>query len=197
MRLTRSQQTTEIDAKIAAHAVHAFKDALPSRTTIVEDLLPTERVQLQEHTDIKIVDYETIPFSQLTRTFKQQKTGEDTTFKIGDTVEIKSAAKLPLIAIIVSLHKVAPRSQDVEENEVALSQWKATVHRFELAGSTKVNRKARPHEEVCLLCSFLVLSSTNSERSLLSCQRRTPHRRLLHSQPLHYYTQGFQNQKFV
>ena len=149
MRLTRSQQTTEIDAKIAAHAVHALKDALPSRTTVVEDLLPTERVQLQEHSEINVADYETTKFSQLTRTFKQQKAmGESTSFTIGDTVEIKSASNLPLIAVIVSFHKVSSHSKDVREDEMAIAQWKATVHRFELAGSTKVNRKARPHEAV-------------------------------------------------
>jgi hypothetical protein len=155
MRLTRSQQTTEIDAKIAAHAIHALKDAQSSRTTIPDDLLPTERVQLQEHPEIKLVDYETTPFGQLTRKFKQQKLSEagaattTTTFVIGDTVEIKSSTKVPLIAVIVSLHRVSLRLGGTrDDEEELLSEWKATVHRFELAGSTRVNRKARPHEPV-------------------------------------------------
>ena len=169
MRLTRSQQTTEIDAKIAAHAIHALKDAQPSRTTIAEDLLPTERVQLQEHPEIKLVDYETTFFGQLTRKFKQQKLTEaaaaatTTTFVIGDTVEIKSSTKVPLVAVIVSLHRVLLRAGDTREEEeeeegLLLSEWKATVHRFELAGSTRVNRKARPHEPVSEFASRL---STN------------------------------------
>jgi hypothetical protein len=154
MRLTRSQQTTEIDAKIAANAIHASKDAQPSRTTVAEDLSPTERVQLAEHPEIKLADYETTLFRRLTRKFKQQKVGEAVSFGIGDTVEIKSATKVPLIAVIVSFHRVSLRGGDEREEEeedtegLQLSEWKATVHRFELAGSTRVNRKARPHDPV-------------------------------------------------
>jgi hypothetical protein len=205
MRLTRSQQTTEIDARIAAHAIHALKDAQPSRTTIPDDLLPTERVQLQEHPEIKLVEYETTLFGQLTRKFKQQKSGETatatatTTFVIGDTVEIKSATKVPLVAVIVSLHKVSlrqglglggTREDDEEEDGLLLSEWKATVHRFELAGSTRVNRKARPHEPVSGFSQSAVSIPkrpecyTLLERSLLPRQRCPPHRRLFHSQPL-------------
>jgi len=162
MRLTRSQQTTEIDAKIAANAIHALKDVLPSRTTVAEDLLPTERVQLQEHPEIRLTDYETTPFNQLTRRFKQDKSAAAKTFVIGDTVEIRSSTKLPLIAVVISFHKVSPRlgipqemdEEDEAEDGLQLAEWKATVHRFELAGSTKVNRKARPHEPVNQYLAF-------------------------------------------
>lgn len=149
MRLTRSQQTTEIDAKIAANAIHSIAGALPSRTSEVEDLLPAERVALQEHDNIRVSDFITTPFKQLDRKYKP-KGANNQTFKIGDTVEIKSSAGLPIIAVIVSLYQVSagPEHDETENEELQVAPFKATVHRFELAGSTKVNRTVREHVEV-------------------------------------------------
>jgi len=152
MRLTRSQQTTEIDPKIAVNAVHSISGALPFRTSELEDLLPAERVALQEHDNIRVSDFITTPFKQLDRKYKQ-KGSSTQTFKIGDTVEIKSSAGLPIIAVVVSLHQVVAGSGHEEEESEAfqVAAFKATVHRFELAGSTRVNRTIRDHVEVRLI----------------------------------------------
>jgi hypothetical protein len=149
MRLTRSQQTTEIDPKIAVNAVHSITSQLPSRTSEPEDLLPAERVALQEHDNIRVSDFVTTPFKQLNRKYKQ-KGDNNQTFKIGDTVEIKSSARLPVIAVVVSLHQVEPGPgyRYAESGAFQVAPFKATVHRFELAGSTRVNRTIRDHVPV-------------------------------------------------
>jgi hypothetical protein len=143
MRLTRSQQLTEVDAKIAKHATYIAGETLQPRTTIEEDLLPTERVLLREHDDFNLSEYQTTPFSLITRELKHPS--PPVTLKIGDTVHIKGTTDQPIIAVIVSFHKVSTRSQTNTESEINISPFKATVHRFELAGSTKVIRTKRPH----------------------------------------------------
>lgn len=143
MRLTRSQQVTEIDAKIAKHASYSTGGALQSRMTVEADLLPTERALLREQDDVDLSEYQTTPFNQLIRKLKPPSA--PVSFQIGDTIQIKATTDQPIIAVIISFHQVSIGSQPSVESEFSVSPFKATVHRFELAGSTKVNRIIRPY----------------------------------------------------
>ena len=150
MRLTRSQQTTEVDSRISTHATHHRVDDLDSRTAEERDLLPAERVRLHED-NVDISTFVTTICAAFER-ISRQKNVPKTVFRVGDTVEIRSSTKLPIIAAIVSVHEISPKNsmeadEDLEDFEV--SPLKAVVHRFELAGRTRVNRNMRLHVEVC------------------------------------------------
>jgi hypothetical protein len=149
MRLTRSQQTTEIDAKIAANATHVISETQETRLSVPTDFLPVERVQFQEQEDLEVTDFETTTFNKLVR--QDKKSGSSShVFQIGDTVIVKSSTQVPIVAVIISFHKTSLKnsSHQKQSNLQWHSPLKALVHRFELAGTTKVNRTFRAHEPV-------------------------------------------------
>ncbi|PVF93593.1 P-loop containing nucleoside triphosphate hydrolase protein [Serendipita vermifera] len=171
MRLTRSQQTTEIDAKIAANATHVISETQETRLSVLTDFLPVERVQFQEEQDLEVTDFETIPFNKLVRQYKRSGSSPHT-FRIGDTVVVKSSTQIPIVAVIISFHQTSLK--DSSHQKYSNLQWhsplKALVHRFELAGTTKVNRTFREHEpnEVYYLVKDSLLTDVSS--ILLPCQ---------------------------
>ncbi|CCA66668.1 related to origin recognition protein Orc1p [Serendipita indica DSM 11827] len=148
MRLTRSQQATEVDSKISAHATHHRFGDLDSRTTEDRDLLPVERVRLQED-NVDISNFVTTICTGFER-LSRQKSIPKMAFRVGDTVEVKSSTKLPIIAVVTSVHEISLKEGiaiDETLEDFEFSPLKAVVHRFELAGSMRVNRTARPHVE--------------------------------------------------
>ncbi|KAG8820385.1 Origin recognition complex, subunit 1 [Serendipita sp. 400] len=148
MRLTRSQQTTEVDAKIAAHSTYIRGGDLPQRTTLYDDLLPSERVELANEAHDTLSNYVTTPFTEITRKSKN-KSMSQSLFRVGETVEIKSAhSPKPMVAVIVSFHEISHKDGAEEDENLLgsrISPLKAIVHRFELAGSTAVHRIVRPY----------------------------------------------------
>ncbi|CAG8534094.1 13282_t:CDS:10 [Acaulospora colombiana] len=102
-----SQQTTEIDAKIAANATHVASETQETRLSVPSDFLPVERVQFQEEQDLEVTDFETTPFNKLVRQYKRS----------GSSTHDSSHQK--------------------PSNLQWHSPLKALVHRFELAGTTK------------------------------------------------------------
>ena len=122
-----------------------------TRTAEPIDLYDEDEVESFEESVTRFYDSfsrtSSVPSSSKRR--KPVQDVDDNSFRVGDTVLVKSQAKAPSIAVIVAMWEVQTKDEDDEDSVLQ----KVKVHWF-LRGSELPNVRAKKEKHVQVRCSF-------------------------------------------
>jgi hypothetical protein len=154
-RITRSQTITAIDAKIASESTHVFQDhsqPIKERSAAFDDFVAEERT-LCLIKEIKPRDIPTrlcVRFYRSVHRMSKKKAGNkkagnlhngphSETFSIGDTVEFRTITGEAGVAVIIALYELDLAEDAHERLPFRWGRFKARLHRFQVAGKTRIN----------------------------------------------------------
>lgn len=135
-------------------AVRWVDEPLYTRTTQAIDLHEEDEIESLDDAQTSLYRTFTRASQEHGLSKKRKSTNdvkaEDVTFRVGDTVLVKSLAKLPSVAVIVSMWEV--RTKDEDDEEITLQKVK--VHWF-LRGSELPTVRARKEKHAQVSVSVL------------------------------------------